>query len=163
RRGGRFVLAPEFRMISLAVTRVRPRARAGFSLIEMMVVLVIAGIVMGIAMPKFSAMFDRLALRAAKQQFQSYVATSRAVAIRQWQTDQLHASGNSIWSNVNQPDGTNANISRSVSLVSARSVTVTTGSSSTASNDSVVYDSRGMSVNLTGSGRKYFLHRNGLK
>ncbi|HEY2164609.1 MAG TPA: prepilin-type N-terminal cleavage/methylation domain-containing protein, partial [Gemmatimonadaceae bacterium] len=115
-------------MTSLALyARVRgsSRSRRGFSLIEMMVVLVIAGITMAMAMPKFAGMRDRMAVRSAKQQFSSYLATARAAAIRQSQYGHFHANNNTIWSMVNQPDGTNMNVSKSISLMNARGVAVT--------------------------------------
>jgi len=126
-----------------------------------MVVLVIAGITMAIAMPKFAGMRDRMSVRSAKQQFSSYLATARAAAIRQSQSGQFHANSNSIWSNVNQPDGTNINVSRGVSLMNARGVAVTLGGSAP-NQDSIVFDSRGMSTNIA-TGRTYVFTRNGVK
>jgi prepilin-type N-terminal cleavage/methylation domain-containing protein len=137
------------------------RSRRAFSLIEMMVVLVIAGITMAIAMPKFAGMRDRMSVRSAKQQFSSYLATARAAAIRQSQLGHFHANNNTIWSNVNQPDGTNINVSRGVSLMNARGVAVTLGGSAP-SNDSIIFDSRGMSTNIS-AGRTYVFTRNGVK
>jgi prepilin-type N-terminal cleavage/methylation domain-containing protein len=137
----------------------RSRSRAGYSLIEMMVVLVIAGIAMSISLPKFAAMRDRMSVRSAKQQFASYLATARSAAIRQGQSGQFHANANNIWSNVNQANGTNINVSRAVSLKTARGVTVTLGGSPP-SQDSIVFDSRGMGS--TGA-RTYLFTRNGIK
>jgi prepilin-type N-terminal cleavage/methylation domain-containing protein len=136
------------------------RSRAGFSLIETMVVLVIAGIAMSISLPKFAGMRDRMSVRSAKQQFASYLATARAAAIRQSQSGQFHANNNTIWSNVNQPNGTNINVSKAVSLMTARRVAVTLGGSPP-SQDSIVFDSRGMGS--TGSSRTYVFTRNGIK
>ena len=126
----------------------------------MLVVLVIAGITMAIAMPKFAGMRDRMSVRSAKQQFSSYLATARAAAIRQSQLGQFHANSNSIWSNVNQPDGTNINVAKSISLMNARGVALTLGGSAP-SNDSIQFDSRGMSN--TGAARTYVFTRNGVK
>ena len=143
----------------------RPRgsspSRRGFSLIEMLVVLVIAGITMAIAMPKFAGMRDRMSVRSAKQQFSSYLATARAAAIRQSQLGHFHANSNTIWSNVNQPDGTSINVSKGVSLMNARGVAVTLGGSAP-SQDSIIFDSRGMSTNIS-AGRTYVFTRNGVK
>jgi prepilin-type N-terminal cleavage/methylation domain-containing protein len=136
------------------------RSRRGFSLIETMVVLVIAGIAMAISLPKFAAMRDRVAVRSAKQQFSSYLATARAAAIRQSQSGQFHANSNTIWSTVDQPDGTNINVSKAVSLRTARGVNVTLGGSPP-SNDVIQFDSRGMS--MAGGARTYLFTRNGVK
>jgi Tfp pilus assembly protein FimT len=124
-----------------------------------MVVLVIAGITMSIAMPKFAGMRDRMSVRSAKQQLSSYLATARAAAVRQSQSGHFHANSNSIWSSVNQPDGTVINVSKSVSLMNARGVAVTLGGSAP-SNDSIVFDSRGMGTTVP---HKYLLTRNGVK
>jgi len=61
-----------------------------------MVVLIIAGITMAIALPKFAGMRDRMSVRSAKQQFSSYLATARAAAIRQSQMGHFHTNGNTI-------------------------------------------------------------------
>jgi Tfp pilus assembly protein FimT len=105
-------------------------------------------------------MRDRMSVRSAKQQFSSYLATARAAAIRQSQYGHFHANNNTIWSNVNQPDGTNMNVSKSISLMNARGVAITLGGSAP-SNDSIVFDSRGMSA--TGAARTYVFTRNGVK
>ena len=140
------------------------RSRRGFTLIETMVVLVIAGITMAIALPKFASMRDRMAVRSAKQQFSSYLATARAAAIRQSQYGHFHANSNPIWSNVNQPNGTSINVSKSVSLMNARGVALTLGGSAP-SNDSILFDSRGMAgVGSNNSGGHiYVFTRNGFK
>jgi prepilin-type N-terminal cleavage/methylation domain-containing protein len=138
----------------------RANRRPGFTLIETMVVLIIAGIAMSISLPKFAAMRDRMSVRSAKQQFSSYLATARAAAIRQSQSGQFHVSSSTVWSSVNQPNGTNINVSKSVSLTTARGVTITLAGSPP-SNDSIVFDSRGMSS--TGAARTYVFTRNGLK
>lgn len=124
-----------------------------------MVVLVIASIAMAISLPKFAGMRDRMSVRSAKQQLTAYLATARAAAIRQSQTSQFHIVSSTIWTTVNQPDGTNINVSKSVPLNTARGVTVTLGGSSP--NDLITFDSRGMSS--TGSSRTYVLTRNSTK
>jgi len=135
------------------------RSRRGFSLIETMVVLVIMGIAMAISLPKFAGMRDRMAVRSAKQQLTSYLATARAAAIRQSQSGHFHANSNTIWSSVNQPDGSVANVSKAVSLMTARGVAVTLGGSAP-SQDSIVFDSRGIGATAA---HKYMFTRNGFK
>ena len=137
----------------------RLRSRPGFTLVETVVVLIIASIAMSISLPKFAAMRDRMSVRAAKQQLSSYLMTARAAAIRQSQSSQFHITSSTIWTTVNQPDGTNITVSRSVPLNTARGVTVTLGGSPPA--DVVSFDSRGMSS--TFSSRVYVLTRNSTK
>lgn len=134
-------------------------ARSAFTLIETMVVLVIAGIVMAISLPKFAAMHDRMSLRSAKQQFTAYLAVTRAAAIRQSQTSQLHILNSHMWSTVSQPNGTSTMVGRRIRLWEQFGVTVTEGGS--APDDSITFDSRGMSN--TNAAAKYVLTRNGLK
>ena len=137
----------------------RPRSRSGFTLIETMVVVVVAGLIMAMTLPRFSAMFDRVSVRSAKQQMTAYLAAARAAAIRQSQTSQFHVASDAIWTNVNQPGGTNINVTKKVYLKTARGVTVTlSGSSAT---DSIMYDSRGMGN--TGASKTYVLTRNNYK
>ena len=137
----------------------RLRRRSGFTLIETMIVIVIAGILMAVTMPKFSAMFDRVSVRSAKQQMTAYLAAARAAAIRQSQTSQFHVASDAIWTNVNQPGGTNINVTKKVYLKTSRGVSVTLLGSS--ANDSIVYDSRGMGN--TGASKVYVLTRNNYK
>lgn len=137
----------------------RLRSRRGFTLVETVVVLIIASIAMAISLPKFAGMRDRMSVRSAKQQVTAYLATARAAAIRQSQSSQFHIVSSTIWSTVNQPDGTNITVSKSVPLNTARGVTITLGGSSPS--DSIMFDSRGMSS--TGSSRTYVITRNSTK
>jgi len=154
-------------------TRVRPalhdpslasprslQARRGVSMVEMVVVLVIAGIVMNIALPRFAAMRDRMNLRSAKQEFTTYLMTARAAAVRQSQQSQFHIVNNTAWTTVNQPNGTNATVNQRLRLFRTRKVTVTLGGS--APNDSIVYDARGLEV-WPVTRRTYVLTLNNLK
>ena len=133
------------------------KSRTGFTLIETMVVLVIAGIVLSMSLPKMAAMRDRMSVRAAKQQFSSYLATTRAVAIRQSQTAQLHVQQNHMWSTVDQPNGTNISVGKRIRLLEQFGVYVTRGDGSTP-DDIVSYDARGMSN--SGGHRTYVLTKN---
>ena len=153
-------------MTSLALyarARGSSQSRRGFTLIETMVVLVIAGITMAIAMPKFAGMRDRMSVRSAKQQFSSYLATARAAAIRQSQLGHFHANSNTIWSNVNQPDGTSINVSKSVSLMNARGVAVTLGGSAPSQRLDHLRFARHEHQHPYAAGRTYVFTRNGFK
>ena len=121
--------------------------------------LIIASIAMSISLPKFAGMRDRMSVRSAKQQLSSYLMTARAAAIRQSQSSQFHIVSSTIWTTVDQPNGTNITVSRSVPLNTARGVTVTLGGSTP--NDVVSFDSRGMSS--TFASRVYVLTRNSTK
>src|SRR5437764_419663 len=68
------------------------RRRLGFSLPEMLIVLVIAGVMMRLALPKIAAMKDKNTVRAAKQQVLSYLTNARAAAIRQSRSAQFYVN-----------------------------------------------------------------------
>jgi len=138
----------------------RLRARRGVSIAEMVVVLVISGIMLNIALPRFAAMRDRMNLRTAKQEFSTLLMTSRAAAIRQSQPAQFHLSINSAWTTVSQPNGTTATVNQRLRLFRTRNVTITMGGSAVV--DSIVYDARGLEV-WPVSRRTYVLTLNNLK
>ena len=129
-------------------------------MVEMVVVLVISGIVLNISLPKFAAMRDRMNLRSAKQEFITYLMTARAAAIRQSQQSQFHVRGNTAWTTVNLPNGTNTTVNQKLRLFRARNVTITLGGAFP--NDSIVYDGRGIET-WPASRRTYVLQLNNLK
>ena len=120
----------------------RCRARRGVSMVEMVVVLVISGIVLNIALPRFAAMRDRMQLRSAKQEFIAYLMTARAAAIRQSQQSKFHVTGNSAWAMVSQPNGTTTTVTQRLRLFRTRNVTLTLNG--WWPTDSIVYDARGI-------------------
>ena len=138
----------------------RLRARRGVSIAEMVVVLVISGIMLNIALPRFAGMRDRMNLRTAKQEFITYLVTARAAGIRQSQQSQFHIKGNSMWTTVNQPNGTNTSVNQRVRLGRTRNVIITMNGWSP--NDSIVYDARGIAV-VPGQRRTYILTLNNLQ
>lgn len=112
---------------------------------EMVVVLVISGIMLSIALPRFAGMRDRMSLRSAKQEFIAYVMASRAAAIRQSQPSQFHISNNRVWAMVQQPNGTTTSVSQTLRTFRTRNVTLSMNGDFTP-NDSIVYDARGIAV-----------------
>ena len=125
-----------------------------------MVVLVIAGIVMSMSLPKFAAMRNRMAVRSAKQQFAAYLSTARASAIRQSQQSQFHIQSSHIWTTVNQPNNTNISVGKRTRMFEQFGVTLTEGG--TTPDDSVTYDSRGMGT-TTGGARVFQFTKNGFQ
>src|SRR5690242_6965572 len=92
------------------------RELRGVTMAEMVVVLVISGIVLNIALPRFAGMRDRMNLRSAKQEFTAYLMTARAAAIRQSQQSQFHIVNNTAWTTVNRPNGTNITVNQNLKL-----------------------------------------------
>jgi prepilin-type N-terminal cleavage/methylation domain-containing protein len=140
--------------------RSRSRPRRGFSIAEILVVMIIAGLVMKMALPRFAAMRDRMAVRAAKQQIGAYLVTARATAIRRSRASKFKIQNNTIWATTIKSDGTDSTIAFNVPLLTARGVTVTADGS--AANESISFDSRGMALSLANA-RTYVLTRNSSK
>ena len=114
---------------------------------------------MRMALPRFAAMRDRMALRSAKQQMAAYLVTARAAAIRRSATAVFAVQSSTISARVKLPDGTQSSLGGKVPLLSARGVTV--APSISAADSIIAYDSRGM-ANLQAT-RVYLLTRNSKK
>lgn len=70
--------------------------RNGFSLPEMLFVMIIFGLLLGIAFPKFVGMRERAAVSAAKQQIASAIARARQTAIHEGKATRFLVSGNEV-------------------------------------------------------------------
>lgn len=75
----------------------RPSSRAGFSLVELLFAITIAGILMALAYPKMGPMRDRAGLRSARQVVAGHIATARQAAIRRGTSATFHVDGNALW------------------------------------------------------------------
>jgi prepilin-type N-terminal cleavage/methylation domain-containing protein len=60
-----------------------PRLRAGFTLVETMIVLVLMGVLMGMMAPRMNEYFNRLKVDAAVDQLVTDVSFARMLAVRQ--------------------------------------------------------------------------------
>ena len=114
-------------------------------MVEMVVVLVIAGIVLSIALPRFAAMRDSMSLRSAKQEVTAYLMASRAAAIRQSRQAQFHILNSRVWATVKQSGGSSATVTQTLRLFRTRDVTLSLNGDYSP-NDSIVYDARGLEV-----------------
>jgi prepilin-type N-terminal cleavage/methylation domain-containing protein len=130
--------------------------RPGFTVIELLLVMVISGIAMAMAMPKLAAVRDRSALRGARQQVSSYVTMARGAAVRRRLPAQVRFSSNTAWITVTQTNGTNTALGGTIQLASDHKVTMTT------SVTNINFDQRGIASNLVGTTILRFT-RNGLK
>ena len=70
------------------------RAQAGFNLVELLVVLVIAGVLLGVAVPAGQSMLERGQLRAATNEVYSALLFARNEAVRVRQTFSLCSASN---------------------------------------------------------------------
>ena len=145
-------VSPALHELPLASPR-RLRARRGVSMVEMVVVLVISGIVLSVALPRFAGMRDSMSLRSAKQEVTAYLMASRAAAIRQSQPAQFHMLFNRVWATVKQPSGSTVSVTQTLRTFRTRNVTLSLNGDYSP-NDSIVYDARGIEVY---PGRRYTL------
>ncbi|MBA3521139.1 MAG: prepilin-type N-terminal cleavage/methylation domain-containing protein [Gemmatimonadales bacterium] len=70
--------------------------RPGFTLPEMLLVLVVAGLIMGIALPRFGAMRDSVLVQGSAQSIASAHTRARLAAILQSQVVQLSVGPDSL-------------------------------------------------------------------
>lgn len=71
--------------------------RAGFSLTEMLIVVVIIGLAGMIALPRLNAAFDRSSVGSAKSRLTALYGAARAVATSANQTAGLRLNGNQVY------------------------------------------------------------------
>jgi prepilin-type N-terminal cleavage/methylation domain-containing protein len=137
------------RTIPVFARRVLPasrgtRAQRGFSLIELLVVMVMMGILMSIALPRFGAIRDRAAVSSTKQKLMGYLATTRAAAIRQSSTAEFRIWDNDVSATVTQPNGSKLSLGSAEHLDKTEGVVITRGTG--VARDLITYDSRGLSL-----------------
>ena len=71
--------------------------RAGFSLTEMLIVVVIIGLAGMIALPRLNAAFDRSSVSSAKSRLTALYGAARTVATSANQTAGLRLNGNQVY------------------------------------------------------------------
>jgi Tfp pilus assembly protein FimT len=132
----------------------RFRRRRGFTVQELLVVIVVAGLMMKIGLPKLGTMKNKNNLRAAKQQVMAYIVDARAAAVRRSRTGHFIRTSNTIQAKVDSAS-TVVKVTSTVQLDKTKNITVAI-SGSAATTDSIHFDPRGFATNLTGS-RTYVL------
>ncbi len=81
------------------------RGRRGFSLIEMLLVVVLIGIVTAIGLPRLRDAKVRSDVRSARVVLVSLYSQARAAAVQTSRTTTLNVSGTSAWITANSPAG----------------------------------------------------------
>jgi len=130
----------------------------GFTVIEMLIVVVLLGLLTAMAYPRMSGVRNSAGLRAARVQFAASLATARAAAVRWGPPAQLKRIGNSIQVRADTGGtGSFVSLGLPVPLDSQFSVTLS------ATVDSVVFGPRGLATNLSSSGAQFALVRGSLQ
>ncbi|HEU4563720.1 MAG TPA: GspH/FimT family pseudopilin [Gemmatimonadaceae bacterium] len=120
--------------------------RAGFSLIELMVAMAIAGAIALFAFPRVSGAIARNSLRSAKQQLQSTIVVARAAAIQNGRTARFVRAGNVVRAYVEVSGGTLQPVGAPVDLYADSKVTIETTS------NTIRFDPRGFASGVVPSG-----------
>ncbi|HKO14650.1 MAG TPA: GspH/FimT family pseudopilin [Gemmatimonadaceae bacterium] len=128
------------------------RARRGFSLMELIAVIVLTGLMALIAYPRIRAVQRRTSLTSARMQLKSYLATARMTALRRGSSARLVRVGNTVRVTVTIDTlGTQATIVRPFNFKQAYAVLLS------GTTDSVVYTPRGVAQNLSATGEKFYI------
>jgi prepilin-type N-terminal cleavage/methylation domain-containing protein len=131
------------RSIAMRSHRIR-RARSGFTILEVLVVMVMASTVMALAMPKTHGFYSAAVSSSARDRVQSYVGAARAVTVQSGRTSVFHSAHNRIWVTADSA-GAQLIYRPTIRLDSEYNVALTAGA------DSVVFDGRGIAQNLSSS------------
>ena len=127
--------------------------RYGFSLGEILTVIVIMGVIMMLALPKMGNMNDRNQMRSAKDGISSRLAAARAAAIATGRQSTFAVDGDSI--RVTASNGT-TQVNKGAILNLKRNFGVSVNSSAF----NIIFDGRGMT---TGTAQKIYFSRNALR
>ena len=116
------------------------RSRQGYTLTEMLIVVVIVGALTMFAIPKFSVVVQRNKLSAAREEITAAIATARAAAVQKGRSATFRiVSGNRIAVTV-----VSADQSTTTTLVPAKSLmTLYNVSIASATDSAITYDMRG--------------------
>ena len=111
--------------------------RKGFTLIEIITVMVIMGIVMMMALPKYGNMNDRNQMRSAKDGLSARISAARAAAVASGKPATFAITGDTMRVTL-LSNGTTTTKGADVNLYRQFGVRMTSG------NSNVVFDGRGM-------------------
>lgn len=122
-----------------------PRPRAGYTLAELMIVVLIMGIMASLLVKPVVKVFGASARRSARREAVAYLFRARTIAIQQSRTSQLVRSGNTLKIRVDS-SGTMVRLGTVRDLGVAYGVTLTTSPSGA---DTTKFDPRGFRLNTT--------------
>lgn len=73
------------------------RSRQGYTLTELLIVVVMVGSLTLFAIPKFTVLVERNKLGAAREEIAAAIATARAAAVQKGRTSTLFLTSNQLW------------------------------------------------------------------
>ncbi len=114
------------------------RPRQGFTLTEMLIVVVMVGMLTMITLPKFSGLVERNRLSAAREEIAAAIATARAAAVQKGRTATVRFSGNQMWVTV-----VTSNAGATTNVVPVKSFMTLYNVSVAATDTLFTYDMRG--------------------
>ena len=132
------------------------RNRFGYTLAEMIVVLVIFGVVVGLSIPRLHGAQSSAGLRSARQQTAIYLAQAHALAVQRGREAWFVRNGNSVSVSVDS-SGTQVVYSRAHDLQREHGVVIPT-----TSRDTIKFDPRGFAIGAS-TVEKVVLTRDGMR
>jgi prepilin-type N-terminal cleavage/methylation domain-containing protein len=81
------------------------RQRPGFTILELLTVIMIIGVVVAIATPKMGKINRTADLRSSRDHLAAHIATARHIAIQRSVTTRMQRSGNMVWVETLTPAG----------------------------------------------------------
>ena len=124
------------------------RSRSGFTFVEMLIVMIVMGVVMALAVPKFNALRNSGKLGSAKVHIMSSLTTARAAAIQNGRRARWAVSGNSVVVTADDGAGNFVNVSPPADFATQYNVTLR------ASDPTIEFDGRGL-ASLASTGKIY--------
>jgi len=121
-----------------------PVLRRGFTMLELMVVLVVAGVLVAITGQQLSSAFSGNSRSSASRMAGAALFQARAIAIQRSRTATLVRNGNTIMI-FGDSLGTRVQLGKTLDLSQRYSVTLA-GTSPSPTRDSVMFDSRGLLI-----------------
>jgi prepilin-type N-terminal cleavage/methylation domain-containing protein len=126
------------------------RNRNGFTLFEIMTVVVMLAIMVAIALPRMSVAKRAASMESARAQVESYISAARAIAIRNGGRTQLVQTGNTMY--VQADTGTGW-----ITVVKATRFNQSTNVAVSATVGSILFDARGLATGLNAAGEKFYI------
>ena len=131
------------------------RSRSGYTLTEMLAVLVIFGVVTSLSIPRMHGVSTRSSVRSARLQTAVYLTQARAAALQRGREARFIRSGNLLKVTIDS-SGTQVLLVPSHNLLSERNVSLS------ASRDTIRFDPRGFAIG-TSAIEKFIVVRDGMR